>query len=91
MELQRARKIANDLCEELYPFCNKLNVAGSVQRKKPEVKDIEICCVPKMIPSGQPDLFNSVPVTYSPNLDFRNVINNFGRIIKGNSDGSACR
>lgn len=29
------------------PFCEKVRVAGSIRRGKPEVKDIELVAIPK--------------------------------------------
>lgn len=31
----------------LQPFCDRIEFAGSIRRKKPEVGDVEIVCVPK--------------------------------------------
>lgn len=41
-----AKAIADELIDVLQPYCKKIEVAGSVRRKKEEVKDIEICLVP---------------------------------------------
>jgi DNA polymerase (family X) len=46
MELTRAREIAEDLKEKLWPGCEKLAVAGSIRRRKPDVGDIEILAIP---------------------------------------------
>ncbi|MEW6506379.1 MAG: hypothetical protein AB1432_01405 [Bacteroidota bacterium] len=47
MELSKAEKIAQKYVDLLAPFCNRIEIAGSVRRKKPEVKDIEIVVIPK--------------------------------------------
>lgn len=49
MELYRAREIAKGLVEILRPACMRVEIAGSIRRRKPEVKDIEIVCVPNPI------------------------------------------
>lgn len=49
MELLKAEKIANKYLQLLSPFCDRIELAGSVRRKKPEVGDIEIVCTPKRI------------------------------------------
>jgi DNA polymerase/3'-5' exonuclease PolX len=41
---------ANWLIEELGEGCERIEVAGSVRRRKPEVGDIEIVCIPRRIP-----------------------------------------
>ena len=47
MEYSLAKSLADELIEVLKPFCLKIEIAGSVRRKKPQVKDIEICLVPE--------------------------------------------
>lgn len=49
MELNKAREIANELVEILRPYSEIINIAGSIRREKPEVKDIEIVCAPKIL------------------------------------------
>ncbi|GAI23919.1 unnamed protein product [marine sediment metagenome] len=41
MELERAQKIASEVITRLAPYCKKIEVAGSVRRRKPRVKDID--------------------------------------------------
>lgn len=55
MELSKAKKIAEDLVRELTPYCDRIELAGSIRRGKPEVKDIEIVCIPKQ--KKEVDLF----------------------------------
>lgn len=52
MELEKARKIADKLVELLEPHCERISIAGSIRREKPEVKDIEIVCIPKPYETG---------------------------------------
>jgi DNA polymerase/3'-5' exonuclease PolX len=41
------------LVKELEPRCERLHIAGSVRREKPEdIKDIEVVAIPKTEPSG---------------------------------------
>jgi len=51
MELERAEKIAEQLKPLLEPACEceRVVVVGSIRRRKPEVGDIELLCVPKFI------------------------------------------
>jgi len=54
MKLQEAFDIATEVCERLSAHCEDgfLNIAGSIRRCKPEVKDIEIVCIPKPFEIG---------------------------------------
>lgn len=47
MQLRDAEKLARALVEEMRPHCVRCHIAGSVRRRKPEVKDIEIVVVPR--------------------------------------------
>jgi DNA polymerase/3'-5' exonuclease PolX len=49
MELKQAIQIAENCVEQLSPYCERIAIAGSIRRKRPEVKDIEIVCIPKRI------------------------------------------
>jgi DNA polymerase/3'-5' exonuclease PolX len=46
MEHQKAEEIALSIVEILKPHCDKIEVAGSIRRSKPYVKDIEIVALP---------------------------------------------
>jgi DNA polymerase/3'-5' exonuclease PolX len=52
MEYIKALKIAERVLAELRPHCIRAEIAGSVRRKKPEVKDIEIVLIPKPYQTG---------------------------------------
>lgn len=52
MEYQQALKIAKVALELLRPHCYRCEIAGSIRRKKAEVKDIEIVCIPKPYDTG---------------------------------------
>ena len=47
MEYSLAKSLADELIVVLKPYCIKIEIAGSVRRKKEQVKDIEICIVPE--------------------------------------------
>jgi DNA polymerase/3'-5' exonuclease PolX len=44
-----AKECADRLIETIKPFCDKVEIAGSLRRKKSIVGDIEIVCIPKTI------------------------------------------
>ncbi|OGI15737.1 MAG: hypothetical protein A2878_02940 [Candidatus Moranbacteria bacterium RIFCSPHIGHO2_01_FULL_54_31] len=47
-----AYAIASDVLEQLRPHCIRIEIAGSIRRKKPMVKDIEIVAIPKPYSTG---------------------------------------
>lgn len=48
MKLDHARAYAEETVEWLSPFAEKIEVAGSVRRERPEVGDIDLVCIPKL-------------------------------------------
>ncbi len=52
MEYNEALKIAEKTMATLAPHCEKISIAGSIRRKKSEVKDIEILAIPKPYTPG---------------------------------------
>ena len=59
MKLEHAHLIAESLKSELAPFCKRIEIGGSIRRKKPEPKDIELVAIPKFaeVGTGQATLF----------------------------------
>ena len=55
--LGEATDIACGLVSELDAACERIEVAGSIRRKRLEVGDIEIVCQPKLKIQGQQTLF----------------------------------
>jgi len=47
MELNRARTIAEEIMGLLDGSCDRKEIAGSIRRRKPDVGDIEILCIPR--------------------------------------------
>lgn len=45
--LSEAETVANSLIKLLQPACEKIIVAGSIRRRRPEVSDVELLCIPK--------------------------------------------
>jgi DNA polymerase/3'-5' exonuclease PolX len=50
--LKEAESIANDILNQIKPFCERCEIAGSIRRKKEMVKDIEIVAIPKPYQHG---------------------------------------
>ena len=49
MELERAKAIAGNIKAVLESSCERIVIAGSIRRQKPDVGDIELLCIPKYI------------------------------------------
>lgn len=46
MLLERAEKLANEIIKRLAPYCSRIQVAGSIRRKAPNPKDIDLVLIP---------------------------------------------
>lgn len=88
MNHSQAKDIAVKICYQLQPFCDKINLAGSIRRMKPEVKDIEIICLPKKETVCQDNLFGDTSEGLQfVNEEFIRTVNGLGRVIKGKPTG----
>lgn len=67
MLYQKAMNWASRIVELLGPHCETLDIAGSIRREKPEVKDIEILCIPKRIITRE-DLFGNGESSVHPSF-----------------------
>jgi DNA polymerase/3'-5' exonuclease PolX len=74
MKLEHAQKIAQSLIEDLKSSCHRIEIGGSIRRNKPEVKDIELICIPvfDQFPTGQMSLEGD-PITSFENLLFKRI------------------
>ena len=79
MKLEQAQEIAERIKRDLAPHCERIEIAGSVRRRKPDVGDIEIVCIPRQ--SADFDLFGAG----RPIRDggFITACNQIGKIRKG--------
>src|SRR5438876_753465 len=50
--LAKAERIAAVIVADLAPFCDRIQVAGSVRRRKEVVGDIEFVAIPRYVPAG---------------------------------------
>jgi len=87
MRRDQASKIAIRICEVLQPHCDRINIAGSIRRQKPEVKDIEIICQPKIEPLLTMDLFGPVKEETIVVPAFTSSVVGLGTIVKGSPAG----
>lgn len=44
--LERAEKIAEAVVKRLSPYCSRIEIAGSIRRRKPWVNDVDLVLVP---------------------------------------------
>jgi len=49
MNLTESQRVAEQVRVALAPYCDRIEVAGSVRREKPEVKDVEICFITSVV------------------------------------------
>ena len=47
MELAVANRIATKIVHELLPFCQRIEIAGSIRRRRPFANDIDLVVLPK--------------------------------------------
>ena len=47
MKLKDAEELAKRIVEHIRPHCERVEVAGSIRRKKSEVRDIDLVLIPK--------------------------------------------
>lgn len=47
MLLHEAEKLANRIVEQIHPHCKRIEIAGSIRRKKSEVRDVDLILIPK--------------------------------------------
>lgn len=88
MHIYYASTIANMIATELTPYCDIIHIAGSIRRKKEQVKDIEIVCIPKKITMGERNLFGeeiNKRIVIHP--EFERIIKSHGVIEKGKFTG----
>ena len=52
MKHAQAIILAEDALNALKPYCDRICIAGSIRRMKPEVKDVELVASPRLVPGG---------------------------------------
>lgn len=46
MQLEKAKAIADEVVERLSPYCQRIEIAGSIRRRKAWVNDIDLVLIP---------------------------------------------
>ena len=49
MKLAEAQKLTEEILDILRPLCERVEIAGSIRRKKAEVHDVDIVLIPKPV------------------------------------------
>lgn len=81
LDYKKAKDLADKIVNDLRPVCERIEIAGSVRRRKPKVGDIELVCIPRR----QENLFGEPGVSL---LDAHLVdLIAEGRIIRGDKWG----
>ena len=83
MDYHTARHIAERVVAQLTPYCDKIKICGSIRRRKSEVSDIDIVCLPKTEPIK--DMFGMISGHKRPD-GFIQAINSMQKI-KGDPEG----
>ena len=61
--MKDAEKLAEQITDQILPFCDRFAVAGSIRRKKSEVRDVDFVLIPK------PLLWPRIVTTLQRNMD----------------------
>ncbi len=75
MQLSQAHRLALKVMSELLPFCEKIEIAGSVRRERNQVNDLDLVLIPKngLAPIIKRMLRSCELVTGGRVLDSRNL------------------
>lgn len=94
MRYEFAAKIAIDACKRLQPFCEVINIVGSLRRisgmhnrANMDVKDLDIICVPRYTAVTKIELFGDSVIKKEVSINFIDTIKSIGTITKGQPDG----
>lgn len=79
MKLSEAQKIAKQVIDRLSPYSERIEIAGSIRRLKPDVGDIELVAVPRTTPIL--DMFGGVTGEHSL-LNDRKLMESLGIVKK---------
>lgn len=85
--------IAEDVKRELEPFCTRVEIAGSIRRRRSEVGDIEIVVIPKTMsmPKQQGNLLEPGESTIVRVPGFVNAIDKYKKVKGDPAAGKYCQ
>lgn len=80
--IDEATEIAKEICHVLRPHCDRIEVAGSLRRRKPYLKDVEILFIPKFSRAPErDDFFRERPPINQADLAIEHLLQ-FGLLAK---------
>lgn len=75
MELERAQKIADEVVKRLSPYCRRIEIAGSIRRRKATVNDIDLVLIPSDLWNLQHEIMGLGQVKMSGTKIMRVTVN----------------
>lgn len=87
MDYAQARFIADSVVAKLMPVSERVLIAGSLRRKKSEIKDIDLVIIPRR--DQEKNLFGEV-ISTPPCPEFIELVNSWTKI-KGEPTGKYCQ
>lgn len=75
MELERAQKVANEVVKHLSAYCQRIEVAGSIRRKAPNPKDIDLVLIPNDLWNLHHEIMGLGPMKMSGSKIMRVMVN----------------
>ena len=85
MKYEIAYHLARDLANDLAPACERIEIAGGLRRRKPDVHDLDLVVIPKIIPMM--DLFGNAQAGYNPLDDYLADLVEMGKLAPGAKNG----
>lgn len=82
----KANKAASYIIQLLQPHCQRIHLAGSLRRMRPQVKDIEIVCIPKK-EVKQSGLFSDIKEEITDRNFIEALATITDAIIRGSAEG----
>lgn len=86
MIYEQAYKLARDLADDLAPACERIEIAGGLRRRKPDVHDLELVAIPKSFPLVR-NLLGEVTEDYFPLDDYLADLVELGKLAPGDKNG----
>jgi DNA polymerase/3'-5' exonuclease PolX len=87
MLYEKAKQIAISAGTSLKQYCEIIHIAGSIRRRKWEIKDVELICIPRYTEQSFFDLFGAPIKTKIISTNFIAAVKSLGKIVKGGFDG----
>ena len=69
MRLEQSQKLAQEIVDQIRPYCESVEVAGSIRRKKSEVHDVDVVLIPKPLLWHRIIAARGARVCFTPNVE----------------------